>query len=267
MLIEHKNGVLLKRNERLGERDWRIDPCYKVIFSPLGKGKYQTLIGDISIPKDGFMVFNPNDSHKQLQVTKEKFLIELNTDTIEECQYDLGQNTDIEFARFSYKHPRITQWTTFVRDYIDEANDEKEIKYFLDHSIPQLALLLVKYGNGSHMDEFPSLKSEENLQRVIDALRESYTFDWTLDEMASVYGLNKYQFAHQFKRTTGMAPYSWLQTYRLLRSQTDLMVTTKPVLEIALRHGFHSVSSYNALFRKVYHKTPTMFRRQHKSMK
>lgn len=48
MIIDNENGLLLMRSDSLDERNWRSDDCYKLVFSPFGKGNYQTTYGDIS---------------------------------------------------------------------------------------------------------------------------------------------------------------------------------------------------------------------------
>nr|WP_245347912.1 helix-turn-helix transcriptional regulator [Oceanobacillus polygoni] len=78
--------------------------------------------------------------------------------------------------------------------------------------------------------------------------------------MAKVSRLSKFQFAHYFKDITGISPYSWLQTYRVVRSQEMLKKTNKTVLKIAMDCGFSSVTVYNQLFKRLYGITPGTFR-------
>ncbi|MGA9289157.1 MAG: AraC family transcriptional regulator [Anaerobacillus sp.] len=265
MILDNENGLLLMRNDQLGERYWRSDECYKLIFSPFGKGYYQTSHGDISIDKSEFVIFNPNEDHKQLLATKEKFVVEIQPSLLQDAAERMGHNGSPEFSLLSYKHPQIRQWMTFVRDFLllNEGTGSVIHQLFLDNSLTQLSILMLQYGAGSHQIEFPSITSKVTINDVTNALKESYRDDWTLDEMAQVARLNKYQFSHLFKEELGLSPYSWLQLYRLLRSQHALLHTNDSILSIALNHGFKSVSSYNQLFKKMYRKTPTEFRRIH----
>ncbi|ASK64253.1 AraC family transcriptional regulator [Virgibacillus phasianinus] len=140
---------------------------------------------------------------------------------------------------------------------------EKSQQLFIENALTQLVILMLQYGPGSHLKELPTFQANDELHKVINALKDSYDDDWTLDEMAMQSGLSKYQFAHLFKQTTGLSPYSWLQIYRLIRSQELLTRTTSSILEIALQVGFKNVGAYNQLFKKVYGKTPTAFRMFH----
>ncbi|MGP4074749.1 helix-turn-helix transcriptional regulator [Halobacillus sp. K22] len=266
MILENENGLLLKRSEQLGERDWRSDPCYKIIFSPYGRSKYQTPHGDILIDRNEFLIFNPVDTHKQLQASTEKFLIEVQPSMLHAAAEQMGiEKMEPEFSFISLRHPQIQQWMSFVRDFISlhEKSNPPINQLFLDNSLTQLSIMMLQYGPGSHQTEFPTIQSKGSIDLVIDALKESYKEDWTLDQMAAVARMNKYQLAHLFKEEAGLSPYSWLQMYRLFRSQYSLLHTNHPILSIALHHGFKSVGSYNHLFKKVYRKTPSEFRRIH----
>jgi AraC family transcriptional regulator len=266
MILDNENGLLLIRNDQLGERIWRSDECYKLIFSPFGRGSYQTNHGDISIDKGEFLIFNPYEDHKQLRATKEKFLVEIKPSLLQEAADRLGiRAASPEFTLLSYKHPQISQWMILVRDFLslNEGAGSVANQFFLDNSLTQLSIMMLQYGAGSHQIDFPSISSKAIINDVTNALKESYSEDWTLDEMAQVARLNKYQFSHLFKEELGLSPYSWLQLYRLLRSQYSLLHSNDPILSIALNQGFKSVSSYNQLFKKMYRKTPTEFRRIH----
>ncbi|AXI11091.1 helix-turn-helix domain-containing protein [Oceanobacillus sp. 143] len=123
--------------------------------------------------------------------------------------------------------------------------------------------MLLKSAVGSHTQDI-NLKYYKTISpqiyKTILALKEGYQYSWTLDEMAEISSLGKYQFAHYFKDIIGISPYSWLQTYRVIRSQEMLKKTNKTILEIAMDSGFSSVTVYNQLFRRLYGMTPGTFR-------
>ncbi|MYL51378.1 helix-turn-helix domain-containing protein [Halobacillus litoralis] len=264
MIWSHDQGLILKRTDYLGERDWRTDDCYKLIFSPFGKGLYQTPQGDVSIEQEGFLLFNPCHKHKQLSAAKEKFLVEIRPELLQEAVTERSATrSQVEFATLSYKHPHLNQWAHFVRDFFFYQKGEGA-DLFLDHSLTQLAVLLMEYGPGSHQVEWPVVHGREPVHRAMNAMRESYSEAWSLDAMAAVAHMNKYQFSHAFKKETGFSPYSWLQVYRLFRSQSSLMNKEDSVLSIALEHGFSSMTTYNHLFKRIYQKTPTQFREFYK---
>ena len=263
MILDHQNGLFLMRHDHLGERSWRNDDCYKLIYSSFGKGTFQTKRNDLAIASDEFLIVNPRVEHKQLQITQEKFLVELNQSFLRDVAAELNLPIkNPEFALLSFKHPQISRWAIFVREFMllnDDASAEMK-QLFIESSLAQLAILMFQHGPGSHLHELPTVQATDELQMVINALKDSYDEDWTLNGMATVSGLNKYQFAHLFKETTGLSSYSWLQMYRLMKSHHLLTQTTTTILAIALQVGFKNVGAYNNLFKRVYGKTPTAFR-------
>ncbi|WP_177167264.1 helix-turn-helix transcriptional regulator [Salinibacillus kushneri] len=264
MIVEHQNGLLLMRNDHLGERNWRSDDSYKFIFSGYGKSVFQSRNqGDITLDTNHFLILNPKIEHKQLHVTDEKFLVEVNYSLLKEMADQLGMvPIDPEFAFVASKNQQLSSWVSFMKTYfnhrVDTSLNTQEL--FLDNSMIQLALLMLQYGTGTHQQVLPSIHLPSVLEDVVDALKQSYDMEWTLDDMAILAGVNKYQFAHLFKKETGLSPYSWLQIYRLLKTQEWLRYTDDSILSIALKVGFRNISSYNQLFKRVYGKTPSEFR-------
>ncbi|EDL64517.1 AraC family transcriptional regulator [Bacillus sp. SG-1] len=265
MIVQNNQGLILMRTTQLGERNWRNDSSYKMIFSPSGKSRYQTKYGDIKIDESAFLVFNPGEDHRQLSVSNEKFLVELSPDLIFQTLNALGKSykIDPQFAMVSSYNQYVQKWANFLREFMQEEDTQLEKELLLEHSIVQLVIILLKYGLGSHQTTFPTLPStKENVRSVISHLKEGYHESWSLEDMATLSGMNKYQFSHEFKSATGLAPYSWLQVYRIIKSQHDLVNTDEPILQIALQHGFSSVSAYNVLFKKLYGRTPSVYRNQ-----
>ncbi|MGE7878905.1 helix-turn-helix transcriptional regulator [Peribacillus muralis] len=223
---------------------------------------------DFALSKEQFMIFNPHEEHKQLSIENQKFLIELNPLFLNEIANSINfNNYDIQFANSIQKNPYITQWALFVNEYTSmyKENIDNSVALFLDHSFSQLAILLIKNTVGLHTQTWSvnSFKTVSPLiYKAMEAMMEDYRRQWTLDEMAVISNLNKYQFAHLYKEITGLSPYSWLQVYRIIRSQEDLKKTDKNILDIALDCGFSSVSVYNQLFKRLYGDTPGTLRKK-----
>jgi AraC-like DNA-binding protein len=265
LLIEHSNGLLLFRTDLTQEGQWRYDDCYKFIYSIKGGMRFQTKRNILSLKEQQFIVLNPYAEHKQMAVDKGKFLIEVKPLFLNQLAVSTNSvQYDVEFASSIQHHPQLTHWVHFVNEFIRlEKENRKSMDIFLEHSLSQLALILVKYGIGTHSkdmntDSIAMMKPE--LYKVIQGMKEDYRHPWTLDEMAQISQLSKYQFAHLFKEIIGVSPYSWLQLYRIIRSQEMLVMTDQSILDIALECGFSSVSVYNQLFKRLYGATPRSFR-------
>lgn len=265
LLVENKHGVFLFKRDFSQESNWRSDDCYKFIYSLRGKIDYQTNRNQIALHDQEFIIFNPQDKHKQLAIDDSKFLIELNPSFLNEVSQVLFPiHHDIQFAASIQKNAQISSWVKFVSDFTQlEKDNAKSMEIFMEHSFTQLALLLLNNTVGTHTEDL-NLNSyrtiHPQIHKAILALKEDFQHSWNLDEMANVAGLSKFQFAHHFKNITGISPYSWLQMYRIVRSQEMLKHTNKTVLQIAMDCGFSSVSVYNQLFKRLYGTTPGTFR-------
>lgn len=266
VLIPVTNGLLLSTTQKKSESNWRSDLCYKFIYSIKGTMDYQAGKQDLAISQGQFLLLNPFEEHRQLKVSHHKFLIELSPSFLEATAASFSKNgSEPQFGLIVQKHPQITQWVQFIHDYIQltDPGANSDLPLFLEHSFTQLALLLAKTSIGTHQKDIPT-QSFKNVQpllyNVMQALKDDYDHSWTLEEMAKIAHLSKFQFSHAFKETTGISPYSWLQLYRLIRSQQMLIGTNQTVLQIAAMCGFSSVSVYNQLFTRLYGITPMTFR-------
>lgn len=265
LLLENNNGVFLLKKDFSQESNWRLDDCYKFIYSLKGTIDYQTNRSQITLNNQQFILFNPQEEHKQLAIDDRKFLIELNPSFLSEVSQALYPvHNDIQFATSTQKNSQISNWVKFVLDFAQlEKDDTRSMEIFLEHSFTQLALMLLKNAVGTHTQDINlnTYKTiDPQIYKTILALKEDYQHSWTLDEMAKVARLSKFQFAHYFKDILGISPYSWLQTYRVVRSQEMLKKTNKTVLKIAMDCGFSSVTVYNQLFKRLYGITPGTFR-------
>lgn len=268
-LVEVSNCLLLSTNQKKTESFWRNDPCYKFLFSLKGSMNYQSRRNSFSLMENEFMVFNPHDEHRQLAVDDHKFLVELDVTFLNEATAAiLGTQGDLFFAQITQKHPLVEQWVHFVQKYILLEGEAGSVssQVFLEHSFAQLSLFLTKSAVGIHTSDLttePFRSIQPALAYVMEVLKADYQHTWSLDEMAALLGISKFQFAHLFKEKIGVSPYSWLQLYRLVRSQDLLLHTKRTITDIAHSCGFSSVGVYNQLFKRLYGFSPSFFRQRH----
>lgn len=268
IIMEASDCLLLSTNLKKSESLWRDDPCFKFMFSLKGSMHYQSNRNDLTIEDQEFIVFNPHDGHRQLAVDDHKFLVELDAAFLKEAVRAItGNDRELYFAQTSQKNPLIEKWVHFVQQYVmlekESGNGSSEI--FLEHSFAQLSLLLTKTAIGTHTPDIttdPFRTVQPALFQVMAALKDDYQHAWTLDEMAAILDISKFQLAHQFKERIGVSPYSWLQLYRLVRAQELLTQTNRTITDIAYDCGFSSISSFNQLFKRLYGFSPRIFRQE-----
>lgn len=94
--------------------------------------------------------------------------------------------------------------------------------------------------------------ARENCHRVASA-----------EEMASAVGVSKRNLHRQLRASLGTSPYELLLRTRIQAAAEELAQTSKPIIEVALEHGFCDQSAFTQQFRKRIGQTPREFRMNH----
>lgn len=89
-------------------------------------------------------------------------------------------------------------------------------------------------------------------------IESNYAKNITLDELAALSGLNKYNLLRLFARERGITPYRYLETVRINRAKT-LLERGEQLTEIALKTGFSDQSHFTNFFKKFIGLTPKQY--------
>ncbi|WP_256761805.1 GyrI-like domain-containing protein [Cohnella sp. WQ 127256] len=98
---------------------------------------------------------------------------------------------------------------------------------------------------------------KDRIDRVIKYIEENRNQRLNLDILAAVSNFSKYHFTRIFTSIVGVTPVAFVNQERLQKAVHLLVETNTPILEISNQCGFESASSFNALFKKHYNKTPS----------
>lgn len=79
----------------------------------------------------------------------------------------------------------------------------------------------------------------------------------TLDALAALCDLGRFQFLRQFKQTVGMTPHAWLLRLRLEHACALLAGSSKTIAEVAHGVGFYDQSHFNRAFRQAFGVAPS----------
>lgn len=100
------------------------------------------------------------------------------------------------------------------------------------------------------------------LETVLAYLSAHYREEITLEQIASCCGYSKYYFAHQFQKAASMSFMDYLALYRLEKAAAALSFSSDRIIDIAYEAGFRNIRSFNRLFQKYFHLTPSAYRTQ-----
>ncbi len=99
------------------------------------------------------------------------------------------------------------------------------------------------------------------IEKAKQYIREHFTKDISLIELASYCHTSPFHFSRIFKSFTRYSPYQYLQLTRL--KQAELLLKTKlPVADVAFSSGFNSIDYFSAAFKKKYKMSPSAYRNQ-----
>jgi AraC family transcriptional regulator len=98
------------------------------------------------------------------------------------------------------------------------------------------------------------------LTQVIDFIRDNYSSDLSLEELASVAGMSTFHFAREFKRSTGITPHQYLLNFRIDRAKEMLSDGKLSLSDVGLQSGFSHQSHFTRLFRRLTGTTPLNYR-------
>ena len=102
--------------------------------------------------------------------------------------------------------------------------------------------------------------TSERLRPVIEFIKENYSYEISLIELAELLPMSEGQFCRVFKQHMKMSPIQYLMRYRILQSCRLLQDTDKKVGEIANLTGFNNISYFNKVFLKIIGCTPREYR-------
>ncbi len=100
-----------------------------------------------------------------------------------------------------------------------------------------------------------------NYKKVIKYIRNSYSENLSLEDMARCAGMSKKYFCTFFKQFTHQTPFEYLISYRIERAVQFLLTTEKSITDIAYSCGFNDLSYFIKTFKNLKGMSPGQMRR------
>lgn len=249
---EKREGVVVYQERRYAEQGWREQRSFKLIFLASGRYCLETMTR-LRLRPGQFVVLNPEVRHRHLELDGEKLLVELWPESVAEAAGQLGLKVP-RFQQLPLGANSITRWAFGVLDEL--RSQPPGWSRMLEYALPEVALHLLRLERDSPRQAAPAA-----VARALDLIRCSYREPLSLDDLAAAAGMERFAFAHAFRRAVGRPPYAELQARRLAAAADRLRAGRERVIEVAFGCGFGSLSSFNRSFRRVYGVTPSEYAR------
>ncbi len=102
------------------------------------------------------------------------------------------------------------------------------------------------------------------LQPVIDFIKNNYSKNPTLEDMASVINVTPRHMCRLFKQVLNISPFNYLTSYKMIKVREMLISSPNlPLKVISARAGFNSVSYFCTIFKEYEGITPLQFKKAH----
>lgn len=102
------------------------------------------------------------------------------------------------------------------------------------------------------------------MKRVLTYIRNDYGKKLTIEDIASVAGMNPQYFCRYFKRITGKTVTGYINDVRLGQAEKALLDTDEKVIEIAGSCGYDNMGYFIRRFRQNYGMSPSEYRKKSK---
>lgn len=224
------------------------------------KGTISAYFGsrEIKLNKDDICIFMPGEVHGFQSVSDNSIdIIKINPNPFAEI---------IEFDKMSLEQNTISpddcNYNFLICDF-DEICTEYEKKeagyeFAVRSHINNIIKTIIRNMNYSCTDKS---KSFELVDRINQYLKQNYSEEITLENVAGACHFSKYYFAHKIKELTGMTFVQYLSVYRAERAAELLRTSGLSVTDVADKCGFNNLRSFNRTFKAVYNITPLAYRR------
>lgn len=126
-------------------------------------------------------------------------------------------------------------------------------------------ILLSQCQTAAPLTQVPStVKYQQRYRQISAYINAHYAEPLTLKELADLVHISKEHLCREFKVYMGKGLREHLTEVRLSMAQKDLLDTDIPLSELAAKHGFPDLRSYNKAFQDRYGLPPAQYRRQQK---
>lgn len=150
----------------------------------------------------------------------------------------------------------------FVALLDETANRSAGSRLYVDTLLRSLVLVLLRRYAGAPSTglRLRHTLAPARLRRVLEFIEANLTVEIALADLAAVAATSPFHFSRAFRASTGSPPYAYLIGRRIEHAKSLLLNGPAPVAAIAGRCGFHSVSQFSRMFRRVTGRSPTQFR-------
>ena len=151
---------------------------------------------------------------------------------------------------------QLKQWTHIVAD----TGNLKEIIQFKPEEATTNPTLILKA-----FDDRVRHKAHTPAVPAVRIMQQHLHEKISVAEIAKHFGISENYFRLVFEEHWGTSPVKFITDLRIRRAKTFLLLSDKPIIEIAMACGFYDSSHFSNVFLKKVGYTPSEYRKKHSS--
>jgi AraC-like DNA-binding protein len=114
----------------------------------------------------------------------------------------------------------------------------------------------------SHTRRFLQDAKQEHVARLMEVcnyITDHIDENIDMDQLASIAGFSKFHFSRLFKEFTGSSVHDYLTEQRLTAAEQYLSDPAVNIMDVAMKAGFGSLSTFTRVFKSKWDMTPTAY--------
>lgn len=151
-----------------------------------------------------------------------------------------------------------------IRMFMEETENSQSGCEFIQQNIINLITTNLLRQVKSNIPKLISEKiycESENINRAISYLREEYSNDFCLKDVANIANLSQYHFIRTFKSVTGKTPYDYLLDVKIEKSKDLLKLKKYSITDICFMCGFNNLGHFSSVFKRKVGILPSQYRK------
>ncbi|MDR0635936.1 MAG: AraC family transcriptional regulator [Treponema sp.] len=119
----------------------------------------------------------------------------------------------------------------------------------------------ITFGGGGGVRKNRRQEYVARLSGVFEYIENHLLEDLSLEQVADIANFSKFHFSRIFKEFTNLSFNHYIQQKRVKKAEALLLNPTYSIADAALDAGFKSISTFNRIFRKIKHYTPSEYKK------
>lgn len=262
----------MKRFDHYDMPEYHSHDYFELYYLLSGERRYYIKDKTYLVSKGDLVFINPYDAHKTkatFNPAHERIVIYLRKELLKP-DHTLLQD---EHSPFQAKDPVVrlpVRGQLFVEELLSKTMTEfLKRNYAFEINIRALLLELLIYilrSNQSQNEEPQIIKNptHHKISEIVQYINENYANPITLNLLSERFYISQYYLSRVFKETTGLSFTKYLTMVRIKEARKLLRETDRKVSDIIEDVGYHDITHFGKIFKKMTHYSPLQYRRMNR---